>query len=84
MRQTIKFRFENFIHKNRLWSALTANEKAEYNALRKEFVATSAAMLRDYEQSGSADQERAIRQYLKEADSERATIESKFNNRYGF
>ena len=84
MRQTIKFRFENFIHKNRLWSTLSDDDKAEYNALRKEFVATSASMLRDYEQSGSEDRERAIRQYLKEKDSERATVESKFNNRYVF
>ena len=84
MRQTIKFRFENFIHKNRLWSALSDDDKAEYEALRKEFVATSASMLRDYEQSGSADRERAIRQYLKDVDSWRATIESKFNNKYGF
>ena len=83
MRQTIKFRFENFIHKNRLWSALSDDDKAEYNALRKEFVATSAAMLRDFDQGGSADRERAIRQYLKEKDSERATIESKFSNKYG-
>ena len=84
IRQTIKFRFENFIHKNRLWSALSANEKAEYNALRKDFVTTSASVLRDFEQSGSADREREIRQYLRDADSERATIESRFNNRYGF
>ena len=39
-------------------------------------------MLRDYEQSGSADRERAIRQYLKEKDSERVTIENKFSNKY--
>ena len=84
MRQTIKFRFENFIHKNRLWDTLSDDDKAEYNTLRKEFVTTSASMLRDYEQKGEADQERAIRQYLKEADNERATIESKFNNRYVF
>ena len=83
MRQTKKFRLENFIHKNRLWSALSDDDKAEYNALRKEFVAISASMLSDYEQSGSADRERAIRQYLKETDSERATIESKFSNKYG-
>ena len=82
MRQTIKFRFENFIHKNKLWGALSADDKSEYNALRKEFVATSASMLRDHEQNGSTDRERAIRQYLKEADSERATIESKFSNKY--
>lgn len=55
MRQTIKFRFEIFIHKNRLWGALSDDDKAEYEALRKEFVATSASMLRDYEQNGSAD-----------------------------
>lgn len=81
MRQTIKFRFENFIHKNRLWGALSNDERAEYKALREEFVATSAAMLRDYERSSSADLEREIRQYLKEADSKRAALESKFNNK---
>ena len=61
---------------------MSDDDKAEYETLRKEFVTTSASMLRDYEQSGSADQERAIRQYLRDADSERATIESKFSNKY--
>lgn len=79
LRQKIKFRFENFIHKNRLWGELSDEEKAEYNALRTEFVKKSGDMLRGFERNGGADREREIRQFLKEADSVRADLESKFN-----
>ena len=70
MWQTIKFRFENFIHKNKLWGA----PQGICRDLRR--------YARDFVHSGSADLERAVRQYLKENDSERATVESKFSNRY--
>ncbi|MCM1276282.1 MAG: hypothetical protein NC299_13140 [Lachnospiraceae bacterium] len=78
-RQRVKFRFENFIHKSKVWSALSDDERAEYQALRKDFIGITAAMLHEYDQSGSADLERDIRQYLKDIDSERSELESRIS-----
>ena len=76
-RQIIKFRFENIIHKNRRWNLLSDSEKADYRALRNEFVRTSAEMLRKFEKSGDKRLESEIERYLSEADSERARREAK-------
>lgn len=75
-RQRIKFRFENFIHKSKIWSVLSDDDRAKYQALREAFIAKTADMLREYEQSGSADLERDIRKFLRDIDSERAALES--------
>ncbi len=74
-RQIIKFRFENIIHKNRRWNLLSDSEKADYRALRDEFVRTSAEMLRKFEKSGDKRLEDEIERYLAQADSERARRE---------
>ena len=74
-RQIVKFRFENFIHKNRRWELLSDSEKADYKALRDEFVRTSAELLRKFEKSGDKRLEDEIEQYLAQADSERARRE---------
>lgn len=76
------FRYENFIHKNRLWVELSDDEKHEYKMLRKEFVKKSAEMLREYERNGGADLEREIKQCLKEIDSARAEMESSFSKKH--
>lgn len=77
-RQIIKYSFENYIHKNRLWRDLTEGEKARYIALRKEFVETSAKLLREYEQDGSAEREEGIKRYLDEVKSKRTVFECEF------
>lgn len=77
-RQIIKYSFENYIHKNRLWRDLTEGEKARYIALRKEFVETSAKLLREYEQDGSAEREEEIKRYLDEVKSKRTVFECEF------
>lgn len=82
-RQTVKFRFENFIHKCKLWETLSESEKAEYNTLRKEFVTKSAAMLRDYERDSSVEQESEIMSYIDKMNSERVNMECKFENGNG-
>lgn len=74
-RQQIKFRFENYIHKGKAWKTLSDAERAEYQALREEFVTKSAAMLREYDKNGGADLERDIRQFLKEMESKRVEFE---------
>lgn len=79
-RQRVKFRFENFIHKNKEWNMLSDTAKNEYKALRREFVTVSASMLSEYEQSGSAELEREIQLYLREVDSTRSTLESRVWN----
>lgn len=77
-RQIQKFCFENYIYKNKLWLELSEDEKARYIALRKEFVETSAKLLREYEQDGSAEREDAIKRYLDEAKSKRTELECEF------
>lgn len=77
-RQTVKYRFENFIHKCKLWEMLSENEKAKYNALRKEFVTTSAAMLKDYKSDSSTEREGEIIGYIEKMNSARVTMECEF------
>ncbi len=74
-RQIVKFRFENFIHKNRRWKLLSDSEKDDYRVLRDEFVRTSAELLRKFEKSGDKRLESEIERYLSDADSERAKRE---------
>jgi len=78
-RQKIKFRFENFIHKNKAWNTLPDAARAEYQALRSEFVRESAAMLRELDKSGDAELEKKIRKYLGDMDSRRLELEGKAN-----
>ncbi len=73
-RQRIKFRFENFIHKNRAWNTLSDAAKAEYQALRSEFVRESAAMLREFDTSGEAKLEKEILEFLGDMDSKRLEL----------
>ncbi|MGN0679221.1 MAG: hypothetical protein ACI4JS_06110, partial [Oscillospiraceae bacterium] len=73
-RQQVKYRFENFIHKNKSWECLSDADKAEYKALHDEFIRTSAAMLREYEESGSEELEQEINLYLESVKSNRATL----------
>lgn len=77
-RQKIKFRFENFIHKSKVWETLSDDDRAEYQALREAFIAQTADMLREYEQNSGADLERDIRKCLRDMDSARAALESSF------
>ena len=54
-RQKLKYSFENFIHKNKAWNSYSDEFKAEYQALRKEFVKQSADMLRRFEKDGGSE-----------------------------
>lgn len=76
-RQKIKFRFENFIHKNKAWCILSDPAKAEYQALRNEFVRQSAAMLREFDKNGDAELKKKILEYLGDMDSKRLELEGK-------
>lgn len=74
-RQRIKFRFENFIHKNKRWECLSDAAKAKYKALHDEFVRTSAAMLKEYDKNCGDDLKREIEGYLWRVDAERVSLE---------
>lgn len=64
LRQRVKYGFENFMHKKKGWDRLSEDEKAKYRALHDEFVAKSAAMLKEYERSCSKRLETEIMQYI--------------------
>lgn len=74
-RQRVKFRFENFIHKSKVWVMLSDDAKSEYKALHDEFIRTSAAMLKKYDEQGGTDLEMKIKCYLANVDSSRANLE---------
>ena len=76
-RQQVKYRFENFIHKNKAWKSYSDELKAEYQALRKEFVKQSAEMLRRFEKEGSSELKSMIMGYLYDIDSKREELEEK-------
>lgn len=76
-RQQVKYRFENFIHKNKAWERLSDDDKAEYKALHDEFIRTSAAMLREFEKNGGEELEREIKDYIGSINSRRAELEGK-------
>lgn len=77
-RQIIKFRFENFIHKSKIWSKLSDEERADYQALREDFVAKSAAMFREYDRNSNIELERDIEKFLREMDDARIRLEFEF------
>lgn len=74
-RQQVKYRFENFMHKNKAWERLSDADKAEYKALHDEFIRTSAAMLREFEKNGGEELEQEIEQYIGSINSRRASLE---------
>lgn len=77
-RQQIKYRFENYIHKGKAWKMLSDTERAEYRALREDFVAKSAAMLREYDRNNNIELERDIEKFLREMDDARIRLEFGF------
>lgn len=77
LRQRVKYGFENFMHKKKGWDRLSDDEKAEYRALHDEFIRISAYMLREFEKYGGEKLEKEITEYLKSADSKRATLEGR-------
>ena len=76
-RQKLKYSFENFIHKNKAWNSYSDEFKAEYQALRKEFVKQSADMLRKFEKEGGSELKSMIMGYLYDIDSKREELEGK-------
>lgn len=76
-RQKLKYSFENFIHKNKAWNSYSDEFKAEYQALRKEFVKQSAEMLRKFEKESGSDLKSMIMGYLYDIDSRREELESR-------
>lgn len=76
-RQQVKYRFENFMHKNKAWERLSDTDKAEYKALHDEFIRTSAAMLRKFEKNGGEELEKAIEDYIGSINSRRAELEGR-------
>ncbi len=77
LRQRVKYGFENFMHKKKGWDRLSEAEKAQYRALHDEFIRISAYMLREFEKYGGEKLEKEITEYLKSADSKRATLEGR-------
>ncbi len=76
-RQKLKYSFENFIHKNKAWHSYSDVFKAEYQALRREFVKQSADMLRKFEKEGGSEMKSMIMGYLYDIDSKREELEGK-------
>ena len=76
-RQQVKYRFENFMHKNKDWECLSNADKAEYKALHDEFIRTSAAMLREFEKNGGEELEKEIEDYIGSINSRRAELEGR-------
>lgn len=77
LRQRVKYGFENFMHKKKGWDRLSEDEKAKYRALHDEFVAKSAAMLKEYERSINDKLELQINAYIENIDGTRKELESK-------
>jgi len=77
LRQRVKYGFENFMHKKKGWDRLSEDEKAEYRALHDEFVAKSAAMLKEYERSCSERLETEIMQYIEHVSELKIKLENK-------
>lgn len=80
-RQKVKYSFENFIHKNKAWHSYSDEFKAEYQALRKEFVKQSANMLRRFEKEGSSELKKTILRYFYDINSKREELESRAKHR---
>lgn len=77
LRQRVKYGFENFMHKKKGWDVFTEADKAEYIALHDEYIAKSAAMLKEYEKSGSEELGQEISEYVDEVDSARLALEGR-------
>ena len=77
LRQRVKYGFENFMHKKKGWDRLSEAEKAQYRALHDEFVAKSAAMLKEYERSCSERLETEIMQYIDHVSELKIKLENK-------
>ena len=73
-RQRLKYGFENFIHKSKFWSTLTAEQQAEYKAWHKEFTEKSAELLRRLD--NGEDVEGELNRYLKAVESEKLKFEN--------
>lgn len=80
-REQHKYLFENFIHKNKLWSSLSEEQKAEYQALRNEYVRTTASMLREYEKSGDEELRERINHYINDVNGRRGDMEYSFSEK---
>ena len=80
-REQYKYLFENFIHKNKLWSCLSEEQKVEYQALRKEYVRTTAYMLREYEKSGDEELRERINHYINDVNGRRGDMEYSFSEK---
>ena len=73
-RQRLKYGFENFIHKSRFWSTLTAEQQSEYKAWHKEFTEKSAELLRRLDNGEGVEGE--LNRYLKAVESEKLKFEN--------
>lgn len=80
-REQYKYLFENFIHKNKLWSCLSEEQKVEYQALRNEYVRTTAYMLREYEKSGDEELRERINHYINDVNGRRGDMEYSFSEK---
>lgn len=77
-RQRLKYSFENYIHKSKFWSTLTAEQQAEYRAWHKEFTERSAELLRRLDNGEDVEEE--LKRYLNAVESEKLKFEN--NMRY--
>lgn len=73
-RQRLKYCFENYIHKSKFWSTLTAEQQAEYKAWHKEFTEKSAELLQRLD--NGEDVEGELRRYLNAVESEKLKFEN--------
>lgn len=74
-RQVVKYRFENFIYKSKIWDDLSDAAKTEYQQLRSEYISSTKSMLEQYEYRGEAAMEREIERYIKDMDTKRVELE---------
>lgn len=73
-RQRLKYSFENYIHKSKFWSTLTAEQQAEYKAWHREFTEKSAELLRQLDNGEGVEEE--LKRYLKAVESEKLKFEN--------
>lgn len=73
-RQRLKYGFENYIHKSKFWSTLTAEQQAEYKAWHREFTEKSAELLRQLDNGEDVEEE--LKRYLKAVESKKLKFEN--------
>lgn len=73
-RQRLKYGFENYIHKSKFWSTLTAEQQAEYKAWHKDFTEKSAELLRRLDNGEDVEEE--LKRYLNAVESEKLKFEN--------